>query len=148
MAKPPISLVENANPQVDEQELAAEIEVNLPGSLDMSARGGDIGIEFDEDGGALVDFEMSSRVEISTGFYDNLAESLDDRILGSIASDLMGEFDSNKASRKEWEDAYANGLELLGFNYTERTEPFRGASGVTHPLLAEAAVQFQAQAFN
>ena len=148
MAKPPISLVENANPQVDEQELAAEIEVNLPGSLDMSARGGDIGIEFDEDGGALVDFEMSSRVEISTGFYDNLAESLDDRILGSIASDLMGEFDSNKASRQEWEDAYANGLELLGFNYTERTEPFRGASGVTHPLLAEAAVQFQAQAFN
>ena len=148
MAKPPISLVENANPQVDEQELAAEIEVNLPGSLDMSAKGGDVGIEFDEDGGALVDFEMSSRVEISTGFYDNLAESLDDRVLGSIASDLMTEFDANKASRQEWEDAYANGLELLGFNYSERTEPFRGASGVTHPLLAEAAVQFQAQAFN
>jgi len=60
----------------------------------------------------------------------------------------LGEFDANKASRQDWEDAYANGLELLGFSYEERTEPFRGASGVTHPLLAEAATQFQAQAFN
>lgn len=148
MAKPPISLIENVNPQIDEQEIAAEIEVNLPGSLDMSGRGDDIGIEFEDDGGAIVDFAMSSRVEQETGFYDNLAEVLDDRVLGSIASDLLSEFDSNKASRQDWEDAYANGLELLGFNYSERTEPFRGASGVTHPLLAEAAVQFQAQAFN
>jgi len=61
---------------------------------------------------------------------------------------LLGEFDANKASRQEWEDAYTNGLELLGFTYDERTQPFRGASGVTHPLLAEAATQFQAQAFN
>tara|TARA_R100000908_G_scaffold65286_1_gene53860 strand:+ start:349 stop:2745 length:2397 start_codon:yes stop_codon:yes gene_type:complete len=148
MAKPPISLIENVNPQIDEQEIAAEIEINLPGSLDMSARGDDIGIEFEDDGGAIVDFAMSSRVEQETGFYDNLAEVLDDRVLGSIASDLLSEFNSNKASRQDWEDAYANGLELLGFNYSERTEPFRGASGVTHPLLAEAAVQFQAQAFN
>jgi hypothetical protein len=114
----------------------------------MSGRGDDIGIEFEDDGGAIIDFAMSSRVEQETGFYDNLAEVLDDRVLGSIASDLLSEFDSNKASRQDWEDAYANGLELLGFNYSERTEPFRGASGVTHPLLAEAAVQFQAQAFN
>jgi hypothetical protein len=71
-----------------------------------------------------------------------------DRELGRIASELLGEFDANKASRQEWEDAYANGLELLGFSYEERTQPFRGATGVTHPLLAEAATQFQAQAFN
>jgi hypothetical protein len=68
--------------------------------------------------------------------------------LDRIASELLGEFDANKAGRQDWEDAYANGLELLGFNYEERTQPFRGASGVTHPLLAEAATQFQAQAFN
>lgn len=61
---------------------------------------------------------------------------------------MLGEFDANKAGRQEWADAYANGLELLGFTYDERTQPFRGASGVTHPLLAEAATQFQAQAFN
>jgi len=71
-----------------------------------------------------------------------------DRELARISSDLLGEFDANKASRQEWEDAYTNGLELLGFTYDERTQPFRGASAVTHPLLAEAATQFQAQAFN
>ncbi len=60
----------------------------------------------------------------------------------------MSEYEANKSSRKDWEEAYANGLELLGFNYEERTQPFRGATGVTHPLLAEAATQFQAQAFN
>jgi hypothetical protein len=81
-------------------------------------------------------------------FYMNLAEEMPDRELGRIASDLMSEFDANKSGRQEWEDAYANGLELLGFSYEERAQPFRGASGVTHPLLAEAATQFQAQAFN
>ena len=72
------------------------------------------------------------------------------RIMSFLAfrSDLSSEFDSNKASRQEWEDTYSNGLELLGFSYSERSQPFRGASGVTHPLLAEAATQFQAQAFN
>jgi hypothetical protein len=65
-----------------------------------------------------------------------------------IANELTAEFEANKTSRGDWEDAYANGLELLGFHYEERTQPFRGATGVTHPLLAEAATQFQAQAFN
>ena len=85
---------------------------------------------------------------VSDDFYANLAEEIPDRELARISSDLLGEFDANKASRQEWEDAYTNGLELLGFTYDERTQPFRGASGVTHPLLAEAATQFQAQAFN
>ena len=125
----------------------AEIEIEAPGTLDMSGVPSDIDIEIDEDGGAVIDFDPSMR-EISTDFFANLAEDMDDRELGSIASELTSDFDANKSSRQEWEDAYANGLELLGFNYSERTEPFRGASGVTHPLLAEAAVQFQAQAFN
>ncbi len=60
----------------------------------------------------------------------------------------MDQYTSNKASRQDWEETYSNGLELLGFKYEERTMPFRGATGVTHPVLAEAAVQFQAQAFN
>jgi len=60
----------------------------------------------------------------------------------------MDQYESNRSSRQDWEDAYSKGLELLGFTYEERTQPFRGATGVTHPLLAEAAVQFQAQAFN
>ena len=147
MARAPISLVENQNPQVSEGELMAEIEIEAPGTLDMSGVASDIDIEMDDDGGAMVDFDpMAARME--AGFNDNLAEDMDDRVMGAVASELMSDFDANKASRQEWEDAYANGLELLGFNYSERTEPFRGASGVTHPLLAEAAVQFQAQAFN
>ena len=147
MARPPVSLIDNQNPQVDQEELMAEIEIEAPGTLDMSGVPSDIDIEIDEEGGAVIDFDPSMR-EISTDFFANLAEDMDDRELGSIASELTSDFDANKSSRQEWEDAYANGLELLGFNYSERTEPFRGASGVTHPLLAEAAVQFQAQAFN
>lgn len=147
MARPPVSLVDNQNPQVDQEELMAEIEIEAPGTLDMSGVPSDIDIEIDEEGGAVIDFDPSMR-EVSTDFFANLAEDMDDRELGSIASELTSDFDANKSSRQEWEDAYANGLELLGFNYSERTEPFRGASGVTHPLLAEAAVQFQAQAFN
>ena len=147
MARPPISLVENQNPQVETDELMAEIELEAPGTLDMSGEASDIEVELEEDGGAIIDFDPRT-TDLNPDFYDNLAEDMDDRVLGSVASELMGDFDANKASRQDWEDAYANGLELLGFNYSERAEPFRGASGVTHPLLAEAAVQFQAQAFN
>ena len=147
MARPPISLVENQNPQVETEELLAEIEIEAPGTLDMSGEASDIDIEVDEMGGAVVDFDPMSEMP-SGDFSENLAEDMDERELGAVASELTADYDANKASRQEWEDAYADGLELLGFNYSERTEPFRGASGVTHPLLAEAAVQFQAQAFN
>ena len=77
-----------------------------------------------------------------------MADELDDRDLSQLSSELLGDFEANKSSRSEWEDAYSKGLDLLGYTYEERTLPFRGATGVTHPLLAEAATQFQAQAFN
>ena len=124
--------------------LMDDVERGAPGSLSV----GDIEIELDDDGGATVDFDPSGDDEEDGDFYRNLAEDVDDRELGSLSSDLMSQYDSNKASRSDWEDSYSKGLELLGFNYEERTMPFRGASGVTHPLLAEAAIQFQAQAFN
>ena len=147
MAEPPVNLMENVNPQIDKEELLAEVEVELPEALNTGRISENIDVEIDEEGGAVIDFDPQASVS-ELGFGDNLADDLDDRILGAVSSDLMSQFDSNKASRQEWEDAYADGLELLGFNYSERSEPFRGASGVTHPLLAEAAVQFQAQAFN
>ena len=89
-------------------------------------------------------------VEVQTEVYNhnaNLAEVLDDSILGSLSSDLSGKIDEDKSSREEWEEAIARGLTLLGINYEERNEPFMGASGVTHPLLSEAVTQFQAQAY-
>ena len=72
---------------------------------------------------------------------------MDERTLGSMASDLIAEYKKDKNSRKEWEEAYIKGLELLGTKYQEVTKPFKGASGVTHPLLAESVTQFQAQAY-
>ena len=89
-------------------------------------------------------------MEVEAEVYDhnaNLAEVLDDTILGSLSSDLSGKVDDDKSSREEWEEAIAKGLTLLGINYEERSEPFLGASGVTHPLLSEAVTQFQAQAY-
>ena len=157
MARKPIAGIVDSNvpSQLDPEDLAAEVELEAPGSMDDNvvafegmAEGMDIEIMPEEDGGVTVDFEPSDQRGESDDFYANLAEEMPDRELGRIASELLAEFDANKASRQEWEDAYADGLELLGFTYEERTQPFRGSSGVTHPLLAEAATQFQAQAFN
>ena len=148
---PRVSLMERRNNNPDIEDMALDIEIEQPGTLFPSADAIPEGIEIqeEEDGGVTVDLDpSSSRERDSENFFDNLAEELDDRELGAIANELTAEFEANKASRGDWEDAYANGLELLGFHYAERTQPFRGATGVTHPLLAEAAAQFQAQAFN
>jgi len=156
MARKPIAgMMDNVPSQLDMEDLAAEVELEVPGSMDNNvvafegmAEGMDIEMIPDEDGGVTIDFDPQDQRGEGDDFYMNLAEEMPDRELGRIASDLMSEFDANKSGRQEWEDAYANGLELLGFSYEERAQPFRGASGVTHPLLAEAATQFQAQAFN
>ena len=140
--------------QLNEDELNAELEIELPsGQNDVTAMidasgVGEIGITQTDDGGVEIDFDPQDMRGESEDFYSNLAEEMPDRELARIAGELLDEYDANKASRQEWEDAYKDGLELLGFIYEERTQPFRGATGVTHPLLAEAATQFQAQAFN
>jgi len=156
--KPYANLVErNVPSQLDPADLDAEIEIELPGSattlkdeIEQEVRdGADPVFEVveEDDGGVTVEFDPSDEDD-ELGFYDNLAVAMSDRELSMIAGDLLDEYEANKASRQEWEDTYADGLELLGFTYEERAQPFRGASGVTHPLLAEAATQFQAQAFN
>jgi hypothetical protein len=149
------SLMDNNVPsQLDEADLEAELEIEVPDSqtplVNLSEIEGEPAIEIimEEDGGVTVDFDPTDDRGTSDDFYANLAEEIPDRDLGAIASNMLEQFDANKAGRQDWEDAYANGLELLGFNYEEREQPFRGSSGVTHPLLAEAATQFQAQAFN
>jgi len=157
MARKPIAgmVDRNVPSQLDPEDLAAEVELEVPGSMDDNvvafegmAENMDIEVTPEEDGGVTIDFDPEDQRGMSDDFYLNLAEEMPERELGRIAGELLGEFDANKAGRQEWADAYANGLELLGFTYDERTQPFRGASGVTHPLLAEAATQFQAQAFN
>jgi len=80
-------------------------------------------------------------------FYSNLAEDMDDRVLGRISSELIADYKKDKESRSDWEKSYTSGLDLLGFKYDNESRPFQGASSVTHPLLAESVTQFQAQAY-
>ena len=103
-----------------------------------------------EDDNPIVTVEGEETVEETDpkdNFNANLAEFMDERTLSSMARELVQEYKKDKLSRKEWEDAYIKGLDLLGTKYQEVTKPFKGASGVTHPLLAESVTQFQAQAY-
>jgi hypothetical protein len=102
----------------------------------------------EDDGGAIVDFEPGSiNIPGTENHFDNLADILPEDILDPIGSDMVQNYMDYKASRKDWEQSYTQGLDLLGFKYENRTEPFQGASGATHPVLAEAVTQFQAQAY-
>ena len=114
----------------------------------VEGEGGPVEITMDEDGGAEISFDP--KIAAPEGGEDhnaNLAEFLEDDVLDPLGSDLYNQYVEYKESRGDWEDSYREGLDLLGFKYVKRTEPFRGASGVTHPVLAEAVTQFQAQAY-
>jgi len=105
----------------------------------------DIEVIIEDDGGATVEIGADKASEVD--FYDNLVDVIDPDDLGRIALEVSAAFEADKGSRSDWENMYAKGLELLGLKMEERTKPFRGASGVAHPMLTEAIVQFQAQAF-
>ena len=105
-------------------------------------------INMDEDGGAEISFDPSlAAPQGGQDHYANLADFLDDSILVDIGSTLEEQYKDYRSSRQDWETTYTNGLDLLGFKYERRTEPFRNASGVTHPVLAESVTQFQSQAY-
>ena len=140
-----------ANSEVNPEELELDIEIASPGTFEPKMTDASEGIEISEedDGGVIVDFDPSEMIMVDeSDFYRNLAEEMDDSDLATISNELLSEYEANRSSRSDWEDSYSKGLELLGYTYEDRTMPFRGATGVTHPLLAEAATQFQAQAFN
>jgi hypothetical protein len=129
----------DSNPEFKEQEISVE---NQTAPQDLSK----IEINQMEDGGAEISFDPTKEAA-DEGFDSNLAEVLDDSILGEIGSDLQEKYTDYRSSRQDWEQTYVKGLDLLGFTYKTRTQPFRNASGVTHPVLAEAVTQFQAQAY-
>jgi len=129
--------------EVDPQE---EIEIEQEKALEAE----DPGVEVtpNEDGSVEVNFDPSKvNIEGTENHFDNLAELLPEDITDPIGSELVENYMDYKASRKEWEQSYTTGLDLLGFKYENRTEPFQGASGATHPVLAEAVTQFQAGAY-
>jgi len=114
-----------------------EVEIVNPDSVSVET----------EDGGIIIDFE-GELTEYAFGPHhdSNLAEFIDEQTLNLMASELVGDFESDRESRSEWARSYVKGLDLLGMKIEERTQPWAGASGVFHPVLTEAVVRFQAQA--
>jgi len=121
------------------KEMEVEVDIEEE-NLDLN--------EFEEMDDGSIMFGSPTPPMDTTDFYANLAEELDSSELSIIKNDLMANVDSDKDSRSDWEKTYREGLEQLGMKYEERTQPFEGASGVMHPLLAESVTQFQAQAYN
>jgi hypothetical protein len=108
----------------------------------------DVKVEEQDDGSVEINFNPNAVNQPGgEGHFDNLADLLPDDVLGRLGSELNENFSQYKNSRKDWEDTYTRGLDLLGFKYENPTQPFQGASGATHPVLAEAVTQFQAQAY-
>jgi len=141
MADEPISLIDTSMPSQgiplgdDEEEIEVE-EIEDPTEVTE-----------EEDGSVLLNFGEIVNEELQSEPDANLAEIMDERVLMDISSELVGYYEDDKSGRQEWEDAYTDGLDLLGIKYETREEPFRGSSGVTHPIIAEAVTQFQAQAY-
>jgi hypothetical protein len=101
-----------------------------------------------EDGSVDINFDPKAKMDgAALDHGANLAEFIDENDLNLLGTELGQNYEDYKSSRKDWEQAYTQGLDLLGFKYEQRTEPFQGASGATHPVLAEAVTQFQALAY-
>ncbi len=107
-----------------------------------------VDIQKNEDGSVDINFDPGAvNPGDDRGHFANLAELLPDDVLDPLGNELHVNYTDYKNSRKDWEKSYTNGLDLLGFQYENRTEPFKGASGATHPVLAEAVTQFQSLAY-
>ena len=136
-----------------EQELKVpspeEIEVaEQEKQQEVNEQGDPVEVTENEDGSVDINYDPAiASVEGGENHYDNLAEHLPDDVLGRLGSTLYQNYQDYKNSRKDWERSYREGLDLLGFKYDQRTEPFQGASGATHPVLAEAVTQFQSLAY-
>ena len=141
MAETPISLIDGAMPAQGENLLEEEDSIEVEGLEDPTE------IIEEEDGSVIINFEDAIKEQMLTEQDANLAELLDERDLNDIAQELLYLYEEDKSGRQEWEDAYSDGLDLLGIKYEDREEPFRGSSGVTHPVIAEAVTQFQSQAY-
>ena len=125
-----------------------EAQVEIQEKELQEAKDGPIEVLPNEDGSVDVNFDPNiGSQEQGEDHFANLAELLPEEVLAPMGHELYENYVNYKSSRKDWEHAYTNGLDLLGFKYEEKSEPFKGASGATHPVLAEAVTQFQALAY-
>ena len=130
------------NPPIEE---LPRIDQYAGGTVDVDVDNGQPqGVTMLQDGGAVFGEQM---MQSAPEHDSNLAEFIEETELEKISSDLLSDYLNDKDTRKDWEQGYTEGLDLLGFKYEDRSQPFQGASGVTHPLLAESVTQFQAQAY-
>ena len=128
----------------EEIETVQETEVSTPGGVEVSE---ETDIIENEDGSVDINFDPSAMGEVAPDHNSNLSDYMDDQFLGQLGSELYSNYEDYNNSRKDWAQAYREGLDLLGFKYEMRSEPFQGSSGATHPVLAEAVTQFQALAY-
>jgi len=146
-----MSEIDKSLPNVKQEiELPSEEEIVEASQANVEEQVGpeDIQITPEEDGGATISFDPEAVNQPGTNeHFDNLADLLPEEVLGRLGSELYENYMQYKASRKDWEDGYTKGLDLLGFKYETRSQPFTNASGATHPVLAEAVTQFQAHAY-
>jgi len=145
MALPPNMVA----PGLDLDDTAGLPDVEIPIDVPMEFPDGAEIIE-DGEGGAIVQAIREGEMEIpdeAIPFDANLAEILDEGTLGELSSELRASYNEDLDSRDEWEETYVKGLDLLGLRTEERTTPFEGASGITHPMISESVTQFQAQAY-
>lgn len=112
-----------------------EIVVENPESISM----------MDEDGGVIIDFSPDASEPMGVRHDSNLAEFMGQADLDVLSSELVAQFEADRNSRADWEDAYIRGLDLLGLKFEDRSTPWEGACGVFHPMLSEAVIRFQAQ---
>jgi len=116
---------------IDAQQPAMEIEIVNPEAVHIGMDG--------------LEINLGPEEKDKEDFSDNLAEYMDEGELAELAGDLVGDFDSDVDSRRDWIQTYVDGLDLLGLKIDERSEPWDGACGVYHPILAEAVTKFQSE---
>ena len=133
------NIMTQLTPEQETEQVIADTEILNPS--------GETEVLENEDGSVDINFDPNALQNIQADHNANLAEFVDDSVLGRLGSSLYQNYQDYKTSRKDWERSYREGLDLLGFKYDNRTEPFQGASGATHPVLAEAVTQFQSLAY-
>ena len=139
-----MAIEKNPNDQIPQEENIIEVDFTAINpekvNFEVDSETGEIEVEFNFDNSNELPENMSSE------FYSNLAENLDEETLTSIGQDIYDNFEADRSSRSEWESMFERGFDLLGLKLEETSEPFEGAATAVHPLLIESAVKFQSRA--
>jgi len=139
--------IDKSLPNIGNSTRPDEVAMDVAAAEPIVAQGNTETIE-NPDGSVDINFDpRSAQLDAGGDHFANLAEVIPEDVLNPLGAELVENYGDYKSSRADWEKTYTEGLELLGFKYERRTQPFRGASGATHPVLAEAVTQFQSLAY-